>query len=276
MLPSGIAVARTRGQGRYNGGVSGGKRIFSEQEASEILQRAAKLQEDDRDSHSSYTPGITEDELERIAHEAGIDPNFLRRAMEKATSSEKKNTKVQLEQVFERVVEGEIEPENFDLVIEDVRAGQRQRQSGNQGGIQQIGRRIFGTVMCGPAIGKMNITSRNGRTRIEVRTGPFFPLFLSLYPPFIISLVAIAVTAERAPGIGAAIAAILLTGAFPLAKFLLRRGHKAGEELADSLSAKAQEAVDIQNSELQKRLAQSTPAPASEEVAAEVRPQTPG
>gem|GEM_PF-4872441 len=57
------------------------------------------------------TPGITAEELERIAHEAGIDPNFLRRAMEKATPAEKTNTKVQLEQVFERVVEGEIEPD---------------------------------------------------------------------------------------------------------------------------------------------------------------------
>lgn len=56
--------------------MSGGKRIFSEQEASEILQRAAKLQEEDRESDPAYTPGITAEELERIAHEAGIDPNF--------------------------------------------------------------------------------------------------------------------------------------------------------------------------------------------------------
>ena len=257
--------------------MSGGKRIFSEQEASEILQRAAKLQEEDRESDPAYTPGITAEELERIAHEAGIDPNFLRRAMEKATPAEKTNTKVQLEQVFERVVEGEIEPENFDIVIEDVKAIQRQYKGNHQGGIQQIGRRIFGNVMCGPAIGKMNITSRNGRTRIEVRTGPFFPLFLSLYPTFIGSLVAIAATAERGnPALGAAIAVALMAGAFPLAKYLLKRGHKAGEELADNLSAKAQEAVDIQNSELQKRLAQSTPPPVSEDAPAEVRPHTPG
>ncbi len=257
--------------------MSGGKRIFSEQEASEILQRAAKLQEDDRESDPAYTPGITAEELERIAHEAGIDPNFLRRALEKAEPAEKTNTKVQLEQVFERVVEGEIEPENFDVVIEDVKAVQRQYKGGNQGGIQQIGRRIFGNVMCGPAIGKMNITSRNGRTRIEVRTGAFMPLFIPLYPAFMLSLVSIAITAEEgAPLIGAAIAAALLTGAFPLAKYLLKRGHKAGEELADNLSAKAQEAVDIQNSELQKRLAQSTPAPVSEDAPAEVRPHTPG
>lgn len=276
MLPSGLAVPRARKR-RYTGGVSGGKRIFSEQEASEILQRAAKLQEEDRESDPAYTPGITADELERIAHEAGIDPNFLRRAMEKATPAEKTNTKVQLEQVFERVVEGEIEPENFDIVIEDVKAIQRQYKGNHQGGIQQIGRRIFGNVMCGPAIGKMNITSRNGRTRIEVRTGPFFPLFLSLYPTFIGSLVAIAATAERGnPALGAAIAVALMAGAFPLAKYLLKRGHKAGEELADNLSAKAQEAVDIQNSELQKRLAQSTPAPVSEDAPAEVRPHTPG
>ncbi len=172
MLPSGFGPPRTRGQGRYNGGVSGGKRIFSEQEASEILQRAAKLQEDDRDSHSSYTPGITEDELERIAHEAGIDPNFLRRAMEKAI--------------------------------------QRQYKGNHQGGIQQIGRRIFGNVMCGPAIGKMNITSRNGRTRIEVRTGPFMPLFITLYPAFLLSVFAVGIGAtEGAPAIGIAIALLL-------------------------------------------------------------------
>ncbi|MFN3963218.1 MAG: hypothetical protein ACK4NQ_09605 [Fimbriimonadaceae bacterium] len=197
--------------------------------------------------------------------------------MEKATPAEKTNTKVQLEQVFERVVEGEIEPENFDLVIEDVKAVPRQHKGGSQAGIEPIGCRIFGNVMCGPAIGKMNITSRNGRTRIEIRTGAFFPLFLSLYPTFIISLVSIAITAEKgAPLIGAAIAAALLTGAFPLAKYLLKRGHKAGEELADNLSAKAQEAVDLQNSELQKRLANSTPAPVSEDAPAEVRPHTPG
>lgn len=131
--------------------------------------------------------------------------------------------------------------------------------------------------MCGPAIGKMNITSRNGRTWIEVRTGPFFPLFLSLYPTIIISLVSIAITAEKgAPLIGAAIAAALLTGAFPLAKYLLKRGHEAGEKLAENLSAKAQEAVDIQNSALQKRLGNSAAAPVSEDAPAEVRPHTPG
>jgi len=277
MLPSGFGPPRTRGQGRYNGGVSGGKRIFSEQEASEILQRAAKLQEDDRDSHSSYTPGITEDELERIAHEAGIDPNFLRRAMEKITPAEKTNTKVQLEQVNERVVEGEIEPENFDIVIEDVKAIQRQYKGNHQGGIQQIGRRIFGNVMCGPAIGKMNITSRNGRTRIEVRTGAFMPLFIPLYPAFMLSAFAIGIGAtEGAPIAGLVIALLLSGGATFLARHLLRRGHEAGERLADDLSEKAQEAVDIQNSELQKRLAQSTPAPVSEDAPAEVRPHTPG
>ncbi|GAB4130819.1 MAG: hypothetical protein Fur0036_17600 [Fimbriimonadaceae bacterium] len=65
--------------------------------------------------------------------------------MEKATPAEKTNTKVQLEQVFERVVEGEIEPENFDLVIKDVKAVQRQHKGGNQAGIQPIGWRILAT-----------------------------------------------------------------------------------------------------------------------------------
>lgn len=277
MLPSDFDHPRTSGNHRYNGGVSGGKRIFSEQEASEILQRAAKLQEEDRESDPAYTPGITAEELERIAHEAGIDPNFLRRALDKVEPVESTKRRVQLEQVNERVVEGEIEPENFDLVIEDVKAVQRQHKGGNQSGIQQIGRRIFGNVMCGPAIGKMNITSRNGRTRIEVRTGPFMPLFMTLYPAFLLSAFSIAIGAtEGAPAIGIAIALLLSGGSIALARQLLRRGHEAGEKLADDLSAKAQEAVDIQNSELQKRLAQSTPAPMSEDAPAEVRPHTPG
>ncbi len=277
MLPSDFDHPRTSGNHRYNGGVSTGKRIYSEQEATEILQRAAKLQEEDRDSNSSYTPGVTEDELERIAKEAGIDSAFLRRALEKATAPEAGLSKLQIEQVIERVVEGEIDPENFDIVIEDVKTQRPHRRRRSETGIQQIGRRVFGNVMCGPAIGKMNITSRNGRTRIEVRTGAFFPLFLSFYPTVIGSLIAVAITAERGvPAIGAAIAAALIGGAIPLSKFLLRRGHKAGEELADNLSLKAQEAIDMQNSELQKRLAQSTPAPVSEDAPAEVRPHTPG
>lgn len=185
--------------------------------------------------------------------------------------------RVQLEQVNERVVEGEIEPENFDLVIKEIKAVQRQNRGGNQAGLQQIGRRIFGNVMCGPAIGKLNITSRNGRTRIEVRTGAFMPLFIPLYPAFMLSAFAIGIGAtEGAPIAGLVIALLLSGGATFLARHLLRRGHEAGERLADDLCEKAQDAVDIQNSELQKRLAQSTPAPVSEDAPAEVRPHTPG
>ena len=97
------------------------KRVFSEQEATEIMQRAVRLQESSQ-TGDEYTPGVTLEELQRIAEEAGIDTRFLDKAVAGVDTEEKSTIGVfNLAEEFERVVEGEMDPEDFDKILHLVR-----------------------------------------------------------------------------------------------------------------------------------------------------------
>ena len=119
-----------------------GRRVFSEEQAADILQRAARLQEAEN-SGTPYTPGITEAELMRIATEAGIDPSFLGKALDGMTEPERKERLLKFVNEAVRVVDGELDPEDFDLVVDGLPT-----HSNNKKGrtLTQIGRQVSGTV----------------------------------------------------------------------------------------------------------------------------------
>ncbi|QYK54462.1 MAG: hypothetical protein KF824_06075 [Fimbriimonadaceae bacterium] len=122
------------------------KKVFSEQEAAQLIVEAAKLQESD--GQHDYTPGVTWAELQRMAGDVGVDPDYLRKVIATQTPGAKKASKprsflgMPLSEEFERVVDAELPPNNFDVVAgEFYSTGGGTAQTG-YGGPSVIGRMI--------------------------------------------------------------------------------------------------------------------------------------
>lgn len=61
--------------------MSGSNRKFSEEQVSQLLKLAIKRQEDDREATFDHNHGLTLEEVQRIAAEAGIDEKYVRFAL---------------------------------------------------------------------------------------------------------------------------------------------------------------------------------------------------
>ena len=101
------------------------ERRFNEEEVALIIKRAAELQQTEQAEHD---PGnaLSLSEVEQIAREAGIDPRLIRRAalgLEQPHRSNRPSpwlgapTRI----VFERVVEGEVSSDDFEVLVNEVR-----------------------------------------------------------------------------------------------------------------------------------------------------------
>lgn len=231
-------------------------RVYSEQEASEILQKAAKMQES-QGGGPDYTPGITFDELQRIAAEAGIDPKVLQQALAEG-STPKEKAKWPFE--IERVLEGELAADDFDVVLDAMGPANRRYP------ITQVGRTLSGTVWTGTGMTSVSVSSRSGRTRLSMKANPFFSFFTVLYPLFIAAGVGSGIASENGAAywvipllwIAALVIGSLLT---PLS---LKRHRKKAEEKMVDLESKISEALSESAAEQEAqraRLASSSPAP---------------
>ncbi len=67
------------------------KKVFSEQEAAQLIVDAAKLQESA--GQHDYTPGVTWTELQRMADDVGVDPDYLKKALAKKSTNSKPTVK---------------------------------------------------------------------------------------------------------------------------------------------------------------------------------------
>lgn len=220
-----------------------GKRIFSEQEASEIIQKAVRMQE--TSGTEQYTPGITAEELRKIAQEAGISAEFLEKAIAGIDTEEKSTLgPFSLTEEFERVVEGEMNPEDYDKILNLVKPS-------HQRGISQVGRTLTGIGTTGPHMVHINVESRKGRTKVKVKYSPVFAYLIGLHGPLIGSIIALASTAEHGNvWLGASIAAGLMvigSGAF---NWLVKSGRKAAKKLTGKIVEAIEEEVDPLRSNL--------------------------
>lgn len=176
------------------------RKIYSEKEATDIILKAAKLQEDcpDEDESESYVPGLTEDELKRMAKELGVEEKYVLRALEsrgsyKSNLTEKKALGVVWGTEIERVIDGELPPENFDVVLEELATSQNFNNHRGYYQPVQVGRSLTGPIMRGMAMGRMQLSSRNGRTRLSVKTSAFIPFMTILYPALLFGLIPTAI-----------------------------------------------------------------------------------
>lgn len=255
------------------------KKIFSEKEATDLMLKAAKLQEEQPEPDSQdYVPGITLDELKRMAKELGVEERYLVKALE----SEGKYSPVKTEQEkkggdflgipwvreYEAVLDGELPLEHFDVVMEDMYTSHGKGRQGYAMMPTQVGRTVQGQVGAGLGYGRFTMTSRNGRTRMNVRSNAFVPFMAVGYPIFIFSAIISAVLGENSSLPGWAIGLFVLaalTFATVVSASLAKVGHQKLKEKFESMVRK----VDEETANLRENLRDSESA--DEDVVESVR-----
>ncbi|MBV6459674.1 MAG: hypothetical protein HONBIEJF_02825 [Fimbriimonadaceae bacterium] len=215
------------------------ERVFSEQEVTQILRRAVALTEAGADK--AYAPGVTIEELERIAAEVGVSPRALAQAILEQGAEPTKKGVLNLTEEFERVVAGEMDPAQYDVILD----GLKPLANAGQPHASQIGRKLTASVWTGVGQAKIDVTSRNGRTKLSVKSNALFQGLMTLYPSLIGSIIAIASTADKGmAAVGLAIAACLMTvGSFAFTA-LTRIGHRRAEKIADDLRTRIASTID--------------------------------
>jgi hypothetical protein len=209
--------------------------VFSEQQVSDILRRAAELMEK---SAGGYTPGITREELERIAKEVGVDPKFLELAICEQGQSTSKKGPLHLTEEFERVIEGELDPADYDILAEHI------KPLGNAGqpAMAQIGRSLQASAWTGVSQAKVTVNSRNGRTRLTVKSTPLFAFLMGAYPAVMGSIISAASLSEAGYiGWGIAAAAAFVAVGATAFSFLLKHGHEKARDLTEKLRGRISE-----------------------------------
>ena len=99
------------------------RRYFNEKEISTILKRASEMQHTDG---SSDTYGLSTSELERLASEVGIDPRFITAAIVELEQGLKGDQETNFwggPLLFdqERVIEGEMNEETWEMMVSEIR-----------------------------------------------------------------------------------------------------------------------------------------------------------
>ena len=150
------------------------ERKFSDEEVALIIKRAAELQQTEQ---VEQEPGTTMSlaEVEQIAIEAGIDPRLIRRAAQGLERPQEVNRPsafagAPTRLVFERVVDGEIHVEDFEVLIAEIR-----RSMGENGIPSVIGKSLaWSSGFSGSrrrSVGRqvdIGVVSRGGITTIRI------------------------------------------------------------------------------------------------------------
>ncbi len=249
---------------------SDGNTIFSEQEAADLVLEAAKLQQAAPEG-GDYTPGIRLEDLKRMAADLGVEEKYLMEALKSRrvygqVGAGKGKTGffgAEWSREYEAVLDGELPPEHFDIVAEEL--------SGTAGAVDSaasvtktIGRMIQGTVAKGMGHGTLTVAGRNGRTRIQLTSDASVPFLTGLFPMTIVGMLAGLLLADKGivpiwAGWGIFLALTLV--GFLVTQLCLGAGHATMEEVFRRVVEK----VDAENSELRERLGRESVGVSSEE-----------
>lgn len=202
------------------------------------MKRATLLAEQG-DESNQYVPGVSHDELVRIAGEVGVTPEILQKAIDSSrNSTEKSRAKWDPTQEFEQVVEGEIEPADLDQLLEGLKL-----MNGKQG-LVQVGRTLQANVWVGGSSANLEIVSRKGRTRIRAKNSPLVPYFAGMHWSAILSLVSVLVFSVKGFWwIGVPLALLLLTVGFFIFSMMLNKGIEGTRKLVKNVAELAEESI---------------------------------
>ena len=219
------------------------RQVFSEQEAAEIMQQAVQLQE-----HSSqgedYTPGVTLQELQRIAEEAGLDPSFIEKAISGKPIVESEKGVFHFTETFERVIDGEINPDDFDLVLDEMKLTGKN----NRPGAFQVGRSMTAMAWTGISQAKVEVSARKGRTRLRVHSNAFVAYFIGLHMPLIVGIITMAQMMQSNKVMGALVGGGIIAAGGLAFKWLLKKGHIAAGKLTEKLTGVIADELDKSSS----------------------------
>ena len=208
------------------------ERFVSEQEAGRILEKAARLQEASRDGGDGSSPGISISELERIAAEAGIDATFLKSALAEPVPPNVKRSFLGQVEEREAVIEGELSEDGWEGINEFLIKQGRFLTLTSTPRNKSIRMLEFWL-----SDSKLDVTSRNGRTRVSLRQPEGLVLFAGLFGPLMVSLVLLVsfFNAGRPLWLALSFVAALGLGVF-LTGYFLRRTRRKGLEFFTGLS----------------------------------------
>lgn len=235
-------------------------RVFSEQEAADLVLAAVKLQEASTTSNHDYTPGITYSELLKIAQDVGVSEDYLRQAMQghvAAGTPPIRRTFMgwPLSYTFERVLDVELSPDSFDLIADEITV------PGLTGTPLVLGRTISGMAYDKTAQSAIKVSSRNGRTRIESKISSYASVIpmttMWIILPFLLIGLREGSAQSAALSIMASVVVFLITYVWPqsVSKKHMLLGEKRVERIAKKILDDRQ-AADSLNRD---HLSQSTP-----------------
>lgn len=238
------------------------RHLFSEKEVADIVLQATKLQEDAPAHEASYAPGFSRDEILKMAEDLGIEPRYIEEAMRRRTTSTENEGGFKLlgapfSATFERIVDGDVESEDFDLLLEDFAATGPRGQAVHT----QVGRAVNSRIARGLAFGNVTIRSRDGRTRIMAKQTAFIPFMTTLYPALLGGLVAgIPLMAKGSIPVVWGLAGIttLMTAAFLGFRALAKIGVNQMRKIVDSMADRASEVARPRDDLSRETLASTT------------------
>jgi len=212
--------------------------VYSEKEAAEIVKLAVELQESHTEHAGDYTPGITLDELKRVAAEVGISENFLEEALKRKGRSPGTSAADPFNGTFERVIDGELRPEDFDLLLDEF------KPIPNTPGPSQIGRTLTGKASMGAGQAEVKITARNGRTRIKISYVRSLGCVL-LFPAAFLGFMMIIITTKLGvPWLGLILLFALCLGAVKGVRPANHHVDSQAEQLGERLAGKIEAAIE--------------------------------
>ena len=236
-------------------------KVYSEQEASEIVRRAAELAE--AKASNAYRSGITRDELERIASEMGVPLDALDQAISESHEPEKTKRRFAFNTKVESVLDFEANEEDLGTILDKVHSMRRHA-------VVLTSKRLDMVSMCGTMRTRITAVSKNGRTRLTLDGKGLTVFMLSAYPILIFGFTFIARMSQFGFGaaiLGAAALVSLALAAFWVGmQFSVKRLHALADEIKETLEENHRQSADVRR-ELEKPVASKEgTAPESLEV----------
>ena len=218
------------------------RELFSEKQATEILQRAIELQESAGDPDKPYSPGVTEEELAAIARESGIDIDFLRQAMKdvrergfrpKAASPNP--------DTFEYVLEGELPVEHRDVLME---VAPPYTTTGVA--VTTVGQTTQYLSTKGGHYVRVSASARGGRTRLSLQHDPQMANLAGFLPAFFVSIPGLILGLLLSP-LGLIFPILAVVVGWYIYKFARDKGRAHTAQLAETMRDRVTEELERQN-----------------------------
>lgn len=215
-------------------------RVYSEQEASEIVKRAAELAESK--AQNTYKSGITRAELERIAGEMGVPIEALHQAIrESETPAPAKKGIFNLNPKIETVVDFEANEDDYATILDRVNPMRRQAVVLTQ-------KRLEVVTTTGLMQTRITAQSRNGRTRIALEGKAWVAFMATAYPLFIFALTTSPHLMRVNPLAGILLAVGLMTLGLLAFWAAVQWSHRKFQEFAAEVRSRLEQSHEESNS----------------------------